>query len=339
MVTHLEELCFWLFLVTAGAHQQDWFRSHYFKIWVGGSVTAVTYMPLTTTLTRSDYLRCEAATFLGGSLGSFLLTVCFLPVLWTFPSFIDNMKRDGVDIGTIVRLTKFHEMNTLRIVFRFIFTVPLVILGVDGMRPHHHINESLLWTDFLVIVSGFGCVISSGITLVIFFPRSIEGEIAARDAKRGRQHTSRNAAATFDSQTSLQPQTGGTYLLTSSPVKNNLSLQSDGGDLGDFPPPFSMSHQTWTDENERVVDVLRTEATPAPAYVPSPITLKPNRRHGADVELGGIELSEANVSRHNMRASNVNAMVHNFTSPIDFVLAPAKLMSLHNGSRYTFTHR
>lgn len=56
-VTHLEELCFWLFLVNSGSVQQDWFRSLYFRTWVVGSVIAVTYMPLVTIFTRSDPLK------------------------------------------------------------------------------------------------------------------------------------------------------------------------------------------------------------------------------------------------------------------------------------------
>lgn len=76
-------------------------------------------------------------------------------------------KDEGVDTATIVRLTKFSELNvsvppimfqlylvvtkgqTIRVVFRFLFTVPLLILGVDGVRPHVHINESMLWTGEL----------------------------------------------------------------------------------------------------------------------------------------------------------------------------------------------
>lgn len=81
MVTHLEELCFWLFLVNAGAAQQDWFRSMYFKTWAIGSVLALVYMPLVTSLTLSDPLKCEAYTFLAGSLGSLTLTLWFLPIL------------------------------------------------------------------------------------------------------------------------------------------------------------------------------------------------------------------------------------------------------------------
>jgi hypothetical protein len=80
-VTHLEELCFWLFLVNAGSAQQDWFRSLYFRTWMIGSVLAVTYMPLVTIFTRSDPLKSEAYVFLAGSLGSLSLTLWFTPVL------------------------------------------------------------------------------------------------------------------------------------------------------------------------------------------------------------------------------------------------------------------
>lgn len=38
------------------------------------------------------------------------------------------------------------SVQMIRVVFRFLFTVPLLILGVDGVRPHVHINESMLWT-------------------------------------------------------------------------------------------------------------------------------------------------------------------------------------------------
>jgi hypothetical protein len=51
------ELCFWLFLVNAGRAKQDWFRSGYFKLWMIGSVVAITYMPLVTIFTRSDPLK------------------------------------------------------------------------------------------------------------------------------------------------------------------------------------------------------------------------------------------------------------------------------------------
>jgi hypothetical protein len=167
MVTHLEELCFWLFLINARSAHQDWFKSLYFRTWVVGSICAIIYMPVITILTRADPLRCEAFTFLSGSLGSLSLTIWFLPILWAFPNFLNNLRKEGVDTATLVRLTKFHELNGIRIVFRFFFVVPLLTLAVDGVRPHPTINLHMQWTDILSFMAAVGCVISSAITLVV----------------------------------------------------------------------------------------------------------------------------------------------------------------------------
>ncbi|ETW74665.1 hypothetical protein HETIRDRAFT_461406 [Heterobasidion irregulare TC 32-1] len=190
-VTHLEELCFWLFVLNAGRAQDAaapsqrhggvWFQSAHFRAWALGSLAALVYLPAVTGVMRRDALKCEAYTFLVGSLSSLALTISFLPILWAFPPFLRNLRNEGVEMPTIVRLTKFHEYNTIRVLFRFLFAVPIAVLGVDGVRPHQHINDNMFGTEILAIAAGFGLVISSGLTLVIFFPRSIEAEIAARD--------------------------------------------------------------------------------------------------------------------------------------------------------------
>lgn len=323
MVTHLEELCFWLFLVNAGSAQQDWFRSMYFKTWCLGSVLAVCYMPLVTIFTRSDPLKCEAYTFLAGSLGSLSLTLWFTPILWTFPSFLSNLRREGVDTATVVRLTKFHELNTIRIIFRFLFVCPLLVLGIDGVRPHVHINESMLWTDLLAMVAAFGCVVSSGITLVIFFPRSIEGEIAARDAlKESRRrptpslnHPKASMSMIDTGMSTSQHADGGAYLLTSSPSHKYA------GDL-------NMDDELMTPGQAKGWMYDREERSPA-ALSPPTLTAMPSRpsrrRSDPDMGMSPATLSEHNVSKHNLRMSNVNPLVHNFTSPIDMVYgAPAR---------------
>jgi len=335
MVTHLEELCFWLFLVNSGSTQQNWFQSLYFKTWIVGSVIAVTYMPLVTIFTRSDPLKSEAFTFLAGSLGSLSLTLWFTPILWTFPSFLKNLKAEGVDLGTIVRLTKFSELNMIRVVFRFLFTFPLLILGVDGVRPHNHINESMLWTDFLTMIAAFGVCISSGITLVIFFPRSIEGEIAARDAAKERRRL-----RSFGQSTSMadmesthrqmsgyhnQPptSTGGTYLLTSSPVKQAFSFDGHGDEGMAGLTYHPDMHPKWDEEEGRDI----------PAALP-PIKPVRKKTQARDIEMNTVEsLTESNLSVHNMRLSNVNPMIQNFRSPIDLYEAPG------NNSRLTFTRK
>ncbi|KAF9529773.1 hypothetical protein CPB83DRAFT_852155 [Crepidotus variabilis] len=309
MITHLEELCFWLFLVNSGSGQQNWFHSYYFKTWITGSAIALIYMPVVTIVTRADPLKNEAFTFLAGSLGSLSLTVWFTPILWTFPTFLTNLRREGVDISTIVRLTKFSELNAIRVAFRFLFTVPLLILGVDGVRNHNHINESMLWTDILAILAGFGCVVSSGITLVIFFPRSIEGEIASRDVAKEKKRSRRGGTSMGDPDLQNHQQVvtlpkNDTYLLTSSPVKTNfdhhqsvdtheMSYYANGARNPDKPTP------QWHDEERDI-----------------PMDLPGTRKNK------GTELTESNLSLHSLRA-NVNPMISNFTSPIDLAYIPA----------------
>ncbi|KAJ7286851.1 hypothetical protein C8J57DRAFT_1282187 [Mycena rebaudengoi] len=280
MTTHLEELCFWLFLVNAGSAQQDWFRSWYFRLWVFGSGVAIIYMPLITLLTRDDPLKCEAYSFLAGSIGSLSLTLWFTPVLY--------VKSEGVDSATIVRLTKFHELNQIRVIFRFIFVVPFIILGIDGLKPHHHINESMLWTDFLTMTSAFGCSISSALTLVIFFPRSVEGEIAAKDAAKEQRRSGQ---------------------------RNNTNLV-----------PFESYRESAVSE-ESLVRAHGAALRPASPLgqkeieLPTLPALRPNRRRGQDVEMGvsmgRAPLTADNLSQHNLRPGNLNPLVHNFTSPID----------------------
>ncbi|KAJ6589510.1 hypothetical protein B0H19DRAFT_1103992 [Mycena capillaripes] len=315
MTTHLEELCFWFFLVKSASGPQDWFRSGYFRTWIVGACVAIIYMPLLTILTRSDPLKSEAYTFLGGSLGSLLLTLSFTPILWAFPSFLANLKREGVDTGTIVRLTKFHELNMIRIVFRYIFVVPLVLLGADGVRPHKHINESMVWTDFLTMIAAFGCCISSALTLVIFFPRSVETEIAAKDAARerrrsrrlygGRQASMVNASQEGDARSSLYSPSAvpsGHYLV--SPPPSNKHRYSFPSQDGHAPGPTSIAspelvYKEWAYEGDRERQLF----------------VQPNRRHAEDIEMRGDPGGLTNGYRRN--ASNLNPLVHNFKSPID----------------------
>ncbi|KAL4249232.1 hypothetical protein ABKN59_007241 [Abortiporus biennis] len=309
MVTHLEELCFWLFLVNAGSVQQDWFRSLYFKTWMVGSVIALAYMPIVTSVTRSNPLRCEAWSFLAGSLGDLILTLWFTPILWTFPKFVNSLKKEGVDMSTIVRLTTFYELNTIRVVCRFLFVVPLLILAVDGIRPHQHINDSSFWTEFLLIISGIGCVVSSGITLVIFFPRSIQSEVAAKEVSKELKAQSQHMR-TFRT-THISEDRGSNY-------HPSLHMQQTSAyDPRKTSNPESPTSRTSLKPN--AIDEYELEEQKEP--VKTVMTFSPNRRiDGGKTTEGGvtvIKLTEDNLALHDRRATSVHPFVHNFTSPID----------------------
>ncbi|KAI0821318.1 hypothetical protein BC629DRAFT_1250725, partial [Irpex lacteus] len=183
LITHLEELAFWLYLLHQNPDKDPWFESWEYRLWFIGDVVAVTGMPLTAVVARRNINTLDAWIFLVGSSGSGGTTICFLYVLWNFPQFIRNVKSMGADPSVVVRLATFYQLNLARVVFRFLFTIPLFILACDGiLGSQHRINHdppSCTYdvTDILTMIAGIGCFVSTTITLLIFFPRSIIKEI------------------------------------------------------------------------------------------------------------------------------------------------------------------
>ncbi|KIP09054.1 hypothetical protein PHLGIDRAFT_29277 [Phlebiopsis gigantea 11061_1 CR5-6] len=177
LITHLEELAFWMYLLHQRPQKAEWFESWEYRMWYMGSMIAFIGMPLTALVARRDVITLDAYIFLVGSSGSTGTTLLFLYVLWNFPKFLKHVKAEGADPTVVVRLTTFYQLNLARVVFRFLFTVPLLIVAVDGIVGSvHRINRSVFWTDFLLMIAGIGCFVSTTITLLIFFPRSFTKE-------------------------------------------------------------------------------------------------------------------------------------------------------------------
>ncbi|PFH52194.1 hypothetical protein AMATHDRAFT_190166 [Amanita thiersii Skay4041] len=180
IITHLEELTFWFFLINQGPSQRQWFYSWEFRLWYLGSMLAIIGLPLTTLITRHQIDTSQAYIFLVGSSASTTTTLCFFYVLLRFPSFIHHVKIEGAQPDVVVRLATFYQLNRIRVVFRFLFTIPLFIIAIDGLnRPYPIIGDPFA-LDFLLMLGGIGCFVSSAITLFIFFPRSIAQESGYR---------------------------------------------------------------------------------------------------------------------------------------------------------------
>ncbi|GLB37909.1 hypothetical protein LshimejAT787_0409600 [Lyophyllum shimeji] len=175
-VTHLEELTFWVFLLNQGPGKREWFASWEFRVWTIGSFATLTAMPMTVLATRHNIDTCLAYVFLVGSAAGTTTTVCFLYVLARFPWFIRHVRKEGAEPDVVVRLATFYQLNRIRVVFRYLFTVPLMIIALDGLASPYPIIGDPFAMDFLLMMGGIGCFISSAITLLIFFPRSITRE-------------------------------------------------------------------------------------------------------------------------------------------------------------------
>ena len=133
------------------------------------------------------------------------------------------------------------------------------------------------------------------------------------DGKSGTGFDSRPFTRTdmTQSPTNAALATSGTYLLTSSPVKQDLPLDDQEIRIEPaIPRSYSNDKLSSTEEDRNLGNLPRLPP------------IRPNRRRGRDVELGGIDfaLTEENLSKHN---SGVHPLVHTFTSPIgSFAFAP-----------------
>lgn len=238
IVSHLEELNFWLFLLHQGPSQRDWFSSLEFKTWAAGATLAVVGMPTLTVLTRADPYKSEAWTCFAGGVGSTLITLWFLVVLFKFPRFLKRVRNEGADAEVVVRLTTFDELNRIRVGFRFFFAGSFLILATDGILPGDKpINTSPFWTDLLSMTGAIGCVVSSMLTLLIFFPRSI-----AKEAGYKAKTVSLNSRGTSNNP----------------PASPTVTFYNDNNTMGmvNYPRQSSIGLAVTTD--------------PAPMYQPSP---------------------------------------------------------------------
>ncbi|CCA77764.1 hypothetical protein PIIN_02986 [Serendipita indica DSM 11827] len=221
-----------------GPSQRDWFSSLEFKTWAAGATLAVVGMPTLTVLTRADPYKSEAWTCFAGGVGSTLITLWFLVVLFKFPRFLKRVRNEGADAEVVVRLTTFDELNRIRVGFRFFFAGSFLILATDGILPGDKpINTSPFWTDLLSMTGAIGCVVSSMLTLLIFFPRSI-----AKEAGYKAKTVSLNSRGTSNNP----------------PASPTVTFYNDNNTMGmvNYPRQSSIGLAVTTD--------------PAPMYQPSP---------------------------------------------------------------------
>jgi hypothetical protein len=145
----------------------------------------------------------------------------------------------------------------------------------------------------------------------IFFPRSIEGEIAARDEAKERKQSRQGTRIGIDTQASFGNRQLDTYLLTSSPVQK---AHFDEHELHDM--PYGGSHQYRHDEEGDVGDL------------PLPIKTKM------------LDLTEANLALRNKGTrQSVNPMIFNFTSPIGRLFVRPRPRGQSNMSTNYIHHR
>ncbi|KAG8735362.1 hypothetical protein FRC10_010681 [Ceratobasidium sp. 414] len=306
IVSHLEELCFWLFLINVGAAQTSWFRSINFKCWVAGSLSAVIGLPVLAVFMRADPLKTEAWTIFAGSIGSLIVTLWFLRVLWLFPAFLRRVKNEGAEPEVVVRLSTFHELNIIRVVFRFMFVLPLLTLAADGIKPNHnHVNESPFWTDLLAMLGAIGCIVSSIITLLIFFPRSIAKEAGYKPRQKTLSQNSRGVHIGPKNNQNQRQQ------LTSTPQDvKDPSIYDAPAPEPTYTPPLKRDMED--QPRVRLAPIDRAAATGGGAW--EMVDYQQYQQHGVI-----LPTVAPRVGGSRLRQTALHPMVLNYTSPIDLI--------------------
>ncbi|QRV84359.1 transmembrane protein [Ceratobasidium sp. AG-Ba] len=321
IVSHLEELCFWLFLINVGAAQTSWFRSIHFKCWVVGSLAAVVGLPVLAVFTRDNplkvgylYLSRDDDDFdyvnsaKPGRSSPGRSALCSSPsgfsVLWLFPAFLRRVKNEGAEPEVVVRLSTFHELNIIRVVFRFMFVLPLMTLAADGIKPsHNHVNESPFWTDLLAMLGAIGCIVSSIITLLIFFPRSIAKEAGYKPRQKTLSQNSRGVhVGSRNNQNQAQQ------------IQSNPTDVKDSGMYDAAPEPTYAVPKQVEDRQVRIglAPIDRAAATGGGAW--EMVDYQQYQQHG--VILPTVAPRVGGVMR---RQTALHPMVLNYTSPIDLI--------------------
>jgi hypothetical protein len=106
-----------------------------------------------------------------GSAAGTTTTSLFLYVIFRFPILMKVVKADGADLDVVARLTTSYHLNVrnsrpsaimgsqqssqlVRVVFRFLFTIPFLILGVDAVRVRHIVvNNECVSPGFSALTS------------------------------------------------------------------------------------------------------------------------------------------------------------------------------------------
>jgi len=225
----------------------------------------------------------------------------------------------------MLRLRGVHELNIIRVIFRLLFLVPILILSADGLRPHHHVNENMFATDFLGIIAGLGCVVQSAITLIIFFPRDRSTEYHRH--KRGSRASANQNSSSGSSESGMSMRQDPPVLpVTGSSLppayKQDLTLLSDE-DNYEFAdehyemPPIHVRGISGQSPNQDLF--LPESGWLSPETIATKDRLEPNRRMDLEV-LSMSTRSHSTLQRLTSPKTWVHPVIKNFESPLDLSL-------------------
>lgn len=93
-------------------------------------------------------------------------------VVFKFPKFLAEVRESGVGPEIQIRLFVYHDLNKLRTVLRYIFTLALLVLGADGVLENPIINLNPIAGSMLGTLIVFSLTSVMAISVILYLPRS-----------------------------------------------------------------------------------------------------------------------------------------------------------------------
>ncbi|KAH9469969.1 hypothetical protein Pst134EA_007240 [Puccinia striiformis f. sp. tritici] len=194
-IVHLEELAFWVFLIHLKENSPPWFKSTFFKAFILLSLASTGTMISIVSILKADVMLTEGVLMTVATGYNTLMTCGFFWVFSKFPAWLMELKKRGAPAELTVRLHAFGTLNEIRMVFRLLFTAPLLALSADGLMSEPFLNNQVWIVDLIVMTSLVAFAAQGVITLLIFLPRNFskECELDTEDSKMRAEMPSNSA--------------------------------------------------------------------------------------------------------------------------------------------------
>ncbi|TYJ55478.1 hypothetical protein B9479_003868 [Cryptococcus floricola] len=178
LAIHSEETLYWAYLIGAirGRNTKSWYRSVHFKVWIACCIFVAGVVPGVANLETKNLTTMEDNIFLVGSISAFILFIGSIWLLFVFPKFIQESRRQGATLDVIARLQYFKELNSVRTLFRLLYCVSILTLAIDGRTEKKVVNSNHFWLDCFYISGLFFVFTSNSLSLMILLPRNMADE-------------------------------------------------------------------------------------------------------------------------------------------------------------------
>jgi hypothetical protein len=93
-------------------------------------------------------------------------------VLFKFPKFLEEVRVSGAGPDVRIRLHFYHKMNGIRTFLRFLFAIPLLILGADGVSRKSIININPIASSMLATLAVGSLSLVTVVSILLYLPRS-----------------------------------------------------------------------------------------------------------------------------------------------------------------------